>query len=202
MPRHSAPVPENFLASRDATLGALIEEHGPCPLVHEPGDPVYALVSAIIGQQISAQAARGIRTRFIERFGENTRTWPATIRRSGAARLRRLGLSRTKAAAIVTLARAIDDGELDIDALAELPNEAVHAELTSYKGVGPWTAEMFMLFGLRRLDVFTHGDLGLKRGIQIAYGLRKLPSERRLKDISRPWKPYRGIASWYLWRVA
>ena len=202
MLRQSAPEPETILASRDATLGALIEQHGPCPLVHEPRDPAFALVSAIIGQQISAPAARGIRTRFIERFGENTQAWPATIRRSGAARLRRLGLSRTKAATIVTLARAIDDGELEFDALAALPDAAVHAELTSYKGVGAWTAEMFMLFGLRRLDVFTHGDLGLKRGIRIAYGLRKLPSVRRLKDISRPWKPYRGIASWYLWRVA
>lgn len=202
MSRQPTPVPETFLASHDATLGALIEEHGPCPLVHEPGDPMYALVSAIIGQQISTQAASGIRTRLMERFSEDTRTWPATIRRSGPARLRKLGLSRTKAAAIVTLARAIDDGALDFDTLSALSDAEVLAQLTCYKGVGPWTAEMFLLFGLRRLDVFTHGDLGLKRGIQIAYGLRKLPSERRLKDISRPWKPYRGIASWYLWRVA
>ena len=202
MPRQSEPQPERILASRDATLRALIKQHGPCPLVHEPGDPTFALISAIIGQQISTHAARGIRTRFMERFSEDTRVWPAKIRRSGAVRLRRIGLSRTKAGAIATLARAIDNGELDFAALAERPDAEVRAELTSYKGVGPWTAEMFMLFGLRRLDIFTLGDLGLKRGIQIAYGLRKLPSERRLNDISRPWKPYRGIASWYLWRVA
>ncbi len=202
MARQSAPVPETILASRDATLGALIERHGPCPLAHEPGDPAYALISAIISQQISTHAARGIRTRFIERFGDDTRAWPQKIRRSSVARLRRLGLSRTKAQAIETLACAMEAGELDFDALTALPDGEVHAELTGYKGVGPWTAEMFMLFGLRRLDTFTYGDLGLKRGIQIAYRLRKLPSERRLTDISRPWKPYRGIASWYLWRVA
>lgn len=201
MTKSSARTPETILASRDVTLRALIKQHGPCPLAREPGDPTFALFSAIISQQISTHAANSIRKRFIALFGTKTNTWATKIKRRSESELRNVGLSRSKATAVLTLAGALADHLLDLSELRELSDKKVIEELTSYKGVGPWTAEMVLLFGLRRLDTFSHGDLGIRRGLQIAYRLRKLPSVRRMNEISRPWKPYRGVASWYIWRV-
>jgi len=201
MRQSSENTPETILASRDPTLRALIRQHGLCPLAREPGDPIFALFSAIISQQISTHAANSIRGRFIALCGDKTNVWATKIKRRSESELRDIGLSRSKATAVLTLAEALADHTLDFAKLSGLSDKEVIGELTQYKGVGPWTAEMVMLFGLRRLDIFTHGDLGIKRGIQIAYQLRKLPSSRRMNEISRPWKPYRGIASWYMWRV-
>lgn len=193
---------ERTLSAQDAVLGALIDRHGPCPLTRESGDPWYALVSAIISQQISTSAARGIRARFLERFGEDSAGWAERVARTSEERLRALGLSRTKAGAIRALARGVRSGKLDFETLARAPDDEVAQCLTAYRGVGPWTAEMFLLFGLRRLDIFAAGDLGIRRGMQTSYRLRKLPSERRMREISRHWRPYRGVACWYMWRAA
>ncbi|MEM7543137.1 MAG: hypothetical protein AAF384_16355 [Pseudomonadota bacterium] len=198
----SEKTPLELLATQDPVMADLIVEYGSCPLLRGKGDPIDSLFGAIMGQQISANVARTLRSRFYERYGRKSSKWGEKLCRAQIAQLRKLGLSENKSRTIKALGTALANNELSAAKLRRASDEEVFATLTAFRGVGPWTAEIVLLSGLRRLDTFTYGDLGLKRGMQLAYGLRKLPSERRMREISKAWHPYRAVASWYLWQVA
>lgn len=155
----------------------------------------------IIGQQLSGKAADTIFARFKKLFPKGVIT-PRRILALTDEALRSVGLSGAKARAIRNLAEAVASGELDLKRLPERSNEQVLAELTKIKGIGPWTAEMILMFSLGREDVFSRGDLGLRKGIQQLYGLRAFPSEKRLRKITDAWSPYRTYAARVLWKLA
>ena len=190
------------LSRRDPVIGRLIRTHGPCGLAEaQHDDPFRALTRAIVGQQLSTRAAATIYARFValcsgERGGRLT---PQAVMRVSDAQLRAVGLSGQKLGYIRDLSARVLDGSLDLRSLDALDDDAVIAALTAVKGIGRWTAEMFLIFRLQRPDVLPLGDLGILKAVQRAYGLRSMPSPRRLTRIGESWRPYRSIACWYLW---
>jgi DNA-3-methyladenine glycosylase II len=192
---------ERYLAQRDPVLGAIIAEHGPCGLAraqHE--DPFTALVEAIVWQQLSGKAAATIYARVLALLPNGGPPTPDGLLAAAEGSLRAAGLSRAKTAYVRDLAARVRDGDVHLDALGVLEDEEVVAELTRIKGIGRWTAEMFLMFRLHRPDVLPVGDLGIVKAIERAYGLRKTPSPERMRKIAEPWRPYRSVATWYLWR--
>jgi DNA-3-methyladenine glycosylase II len=192
------------LRAADPVMAALIDRYeDPDGVVRRrgrlPGDAYGALVRAIVGQQLSSKAARTIFERLVERFGGRTPT-PRELLDADPDDLRGVGLSRAKVAYLRDLAEHIEDGELDLEALAEAPDEEVLAGLTAVKGLGPWTVDMFMIFHLGRPDVLPVGDLGIRRAVQVEYGLEELPDAAELTAIAEPWRPHRTLACLYLWR--
>ena len=187
-----------LLARRDPIIGALIKRHGKCGLAdaqHE--DAFVALVHAIVSQQLSTKAAATIARRFDALFDGAPN--PSAVARVQDEQLRAVGLSTQKVRYIRDLCERIADGSLPVDSLNELSDEDVIQRLTSVKGIGRWTAEMFLMFRLHRPDVLPVGDLGIVKAVQRAYGLRKVPRPERLTKIGEPWRPYRSVACWYLW---
>jgi DNA-3-methyladenine glycosylase II len=164
-----------------------------------PADPYGALLRAIVGQQLSTKAARTIYERLTALFGDRTPT-PQELLDADPDSLRQAGLSRAKVGYLRSLAEHVLDGELQLDRIAELPDEDVSAQLIAVKGLGQWTADMFLIFHLRRPDVLPVGDLGIRRAVQIAYGLPELPAPAELTRIAEPWRPHRSLASLLLWR--
>jgi DNA-3-methyladenine glycosylase II len=163
-------------------------------------DHYGALVRAIVGQQLSVHAARAIYGRLTERFGGRPPT-PSEILDDDPGELRAAaGLSRAKVAFLRSLAEHVSSGELELERLDELPDEEVIAELVAVKGLGTWSADMFLMFHLERPDVLPVGDLGIRRAIQRAYGLEELPQADQIERIAEPWRPYRTLACRYLWR--
>jgi DNA-3-methyladenine glycosylase II len=186
------------LARRDPVIGGLIKTHGACGLASaQHVDPFRALTHAIIAQQLSTKAAATIEGRFAALFGG--KVTPAAVGHVSDADLRAVGLSSQKIGYVRDLCARIHDGSLVLDTLGELPDAAVVEALTQVKGIGRWTAEMFLMFRLQRPDVLPVGDLGIVKAVQRAYGLRKAPSPDRLMRIGQSWRPYRSIACWYLW---
>ena len=193
------------LRKSDPVMRDIIRRVGPCLLgsAQDRGGPARdhygALVRAIVGQQISTSAARSIYGRLVDRFGGRTPT-PAELLADDPEELRAAaGLSRAKAGFLRDLAAHIERGELVLEDLDGLSDEEVSDQLTQVKGVGQWTADMFLIFHLGRPDVLAIGDLGLRRAAKIEYRLRKLPEEKRFVALARPWRPWRSVASWYLW---
>jgi DNA-3-methyladenine glycosylase II len=184
-------------------IGGLIDERGPIdPRRDRRGsrpDPYEALARAIVGQQLSTKAAGSIWKRLQAAFGGRTPA-PAELLAVAPEKLRDAGLSRAKVGFLRDLADRIEGGELELARLAELPDEDVVAELIQIKGVGRWTAEMFLIFHLGRPDVVSTGDLGIRRAVQVAYGLDELPGPHDLERIAEPWRPHRTLACLYLWR--
>ncbi len=163
-------------------------------------DHYGALVRAIVGQQLSTRAARAIFARLTERFGGRTPS-PDEVLADDPEELRAAaGLSRAKAGYLRSLAEHVRDGSLELDLLDELPDERVLAELTAVRGLGEWTAQMFLIFGLERPDVLPTGDLGIRRAVALHYELPDLPAPPELERIAAPWRPHRSLASRYLWR--
>ena len=186
-----------LLARRDPVIGDLMRRHGACGLAEsQHTDPFTALVHAIIGQQLSTKAAATIRRRFDALFDALT---PEAVARVGDDRLRGVGLSGQKLAYIRDLCARISSGALPLDHLEQLSDAEIVEKLTQVKGIGRWTAEMFLMFRLHRPDVLPVGDLGIVKAVQRAYGLRKPPTPERLTRIGEPWRPYRSVACWYLW---
>ena len=187
-----------LLARRDPVIRDLIRRHGPCGLAdaqHE--DAFTALVHAIISQQLSTKAAATIARRFDALFqGPPT---AAAVARVDDVQLRAVGLSSQKIRYIRDLCGRITDGSLPLHKVNELTDEDVIQSLTQVKGIGRWTAEMFLMFRLHRPDVLPVDDLGILKAVQRAYGLRKMPRAERLTRIGEPWRPYRSVACWYLW---
>ena len=194
---------DRALMKADRVLRKVMEEQGPIdPETDRRGsrpDPYEALARAIVGQQLSTKAARSIWERLQGQFGGKTPT-PEQLLRKRPETLRKAGLSNAKVAFLRDLASRVKSGELDLKALAKLPDEDVIAELIEVKGIGSWTAEMFLIFHLARPDVVSVGDLGIRRATQIAYGLDDLPGPEDLERIADEWRPHRTLACLYLWR--
>jgi DNA-3-methyladenine glycosylase II len=194
---------DEHLHSVDHVLRRLIDEGGPIdPDADRRGsrpDPYAALARAIVGQQLSTKAARSIWERLVGILG-GTFPPPAELLAAAPETIRAAGLSRSKVGFLRDLAEQVEDGRLDLRRLAGLPDEDVIATLTEVKGIGGWTAEMFLIFHLARPDVVSTGDLGIRRAVQIAYGLDDLPGPTDLERIAEPWRPHRTLACLYLWR--
>jgi DNA-3-methyladenine glycosylase II len=186
------------LARRDPVIAALIRTHGDCGLARaQHTDPFHALVQAIISQQLSTAAARTIGKRLRGLYDGGMTA--ASIGSTPDAHLRSVGLSPQKVGYMRDLCAKVQSGELALGSLDSLPDDGVIAALTQVKGIGRWTAEMFLMFRLHRPDVLPVGDLGIVKAIQKQYRLRKPPSGERLVEIGEAWRPYRSVACWYLW---
>ena len=186
------------LARRDPVMRDLMRAHGPCRLGdRQHSDPFKALVRAIVGQQLSTKAAATIFRRFEGLFERFPR--PADVRRVSDEQLRSVGLSGQKVAYLRDLCARVEDERLRPDDLDHLHDDAVVEVLTQVKGIGRWTAEMFLIFRLQRPDVLPVGDLGIVTAVQRVYKLRTPPSPDRLRRIGDAWRPYRSVACWYLW---
>jgi DNA-3-methyladenine glycosylase II len=187
-----------LLARRDPVLRDLMRRYGPCGLAAaQHADPFRALVHAIISQQLSTKASATIEARFAALFGGAPS--PDAVAAVADERLRAVGLSAQKLGYVRDLCRRVEDGSLPLSALDTLPDDEVIAALTQVKGIGRWTAEMFLMFRLHRPDVLPVGDLGIVKAVQRAYRLRTVPSPARLQRLGEVWRPYRSVACWYLW---
>jgi DNA-3-methyladenine glycosylase II len=194
---------DEHLRSVDHVIKGLIDEGGPIdPETDRRGSRPHAyqaLARAIVGQQLSTKAAASIWGRVTELFEGETPSPRQLIEVDGEA-LRNAGLSWSKVGFLKDLAERVEDGRLDLDHLSELSDEDIVAELIEIKGVGRWTAEMFLIFHLGRPDVVSTGDLGIRRAMQIAYGMEELPGPSEMERIAEPWRPNRTLACLYLWR--
>jgi len=186
------------LARRDPVIRDLIRRFGECGLARaQRTDAFRALLRAIIGQQLSTRAAATIDARVAALF--DGRPTAAAIAATPDDTLRAAGISPQKLGYIRDLCARTLDGSLALEKLSSLPDEDVIAALTSVKGIGRWTAEMFLMFRLHRPDVLPVGDLGLVKAVQRAYRLRLAPTPARLTRLGENWRPYRSVACWYLW---
>jgi DNA-3-methyladenine glycosylase II len=194
------------LAASDPTMAALMERVGEIDLEtrlrrrseEAPPDAYGALLRAIVGQQLSTKAARTIYLRVLDIFGGRTPS-PQQLLDAREADLRGAGLSGRKVEYIQDLARHVLSGELELDRLGELSDELAIEEIVAVRGLGQWTAEMFLIFHLERPDVLSGGDLGIRKAIQIEYGLEEMPSPQEAVALSERWSPHRSLASLYLW---
>lgn len=198
----AGPKARKALSEADPVMARLIEKNGAVvrrELGRErPGDAYGTLLRAIVGQQLSSKAAATIYKRVLDRFGGHAPT-PRQLLKADPDELRTAGLSRAKVAYLRDLAEHVEEGTLELERLPELPDEEVAALLTAIKGLGQWTADMFLIFHLGRPDILPVGDQGIRRAIQLEYGLRKLPDAKRMRQIARPWQPHRTLACLYLW---
>jgi DNA-3-methyladenine glycosylase II len=187
---------QRHLARRDAVLQPLIRAIGPCTLRHNP-DHFAILVRAIISQQISSKAAIAIGNRLLEKVKSFR---PKRLLAASEDDLRGAGLSRGKQLSIRDLAEKCQSRAVPIKKLADMSDADVVETLTQVRGIGPWTAEMFLIFSLGRLDVLPVGDYGLRAGVQKHYALSELPKKDTLHELTQSWKPFRTIGTWYIWR--
>ncbi|HEX2932795.1 MAG TPA: DNA-3-methyladenine glycosylase 2 family protein [Candidatus Binatia bacterium] len=190
-------IAERRLARTDPVMRRLISRHGRCPLADREFEPFHMLANSIISQQLSTKAAATIKQRVGVIVGV-----PFQIEKILAVspeQLRSAGLSAAKARYIRELAERVSDGRLNFAELVACDDESVIEKLIEVPGIGRWTAEMFLLFGLKRLDVLALGDAGLQRAARLLYG-KKRKSLALLPRVAEAWRPYRSIASWYLWR--
>jgi DNA-3-methyladenine glycosylase II len=188
------------LRAADPRLAAVIERHGH-PTITPRKDPIQSLARAVVSQQLSGKAADTIWGRFVALYPRSKFPTPAQILATDDAKLRGAGLSGAKAAAIKDLARHVIDKKLVPAQLPKLDDAGVSAMLLPVRGIGPWSVDMFLMFFLARPDVLPVGDLGIRKGMQKHFGLRKLPEAKRMLELATPWRPYRTIASWYMWRL-
>jgi len=188
------------LRAADPRLGAVIERHGH-PTITQRKDPIQSLARAIVSQQLSGKAADTIWGRFVALYPKAKFPAPAALLATEDAKLRGVGLSGAKAAAIKDLARHVIENKVVPARLPKLTDAEVSAMLLPVRGIGPWSVDMFLMFFLARPDVLPVDDLGIKKGMQQHFGLRKLPEAERMIKLAAPWRPYRTIASWYMWRL-
>jgi DNA-3-methyladenine glycosylase II len=186
------------LRKADEVMREIIHRVGPVKLRLEQ-NRFAMLVRSIISQQISTSAARSIRGRLEDLLAPGSIT-PGDIVTLKAQQLRSVGLSGQKVSYIQDLAGRVHSGEVNLRQIGRLTDERVIERLTRVRGIGHWTAQMFLMFSLGRPDVFPHGDLGIRSAIRRAYGLDELPDRKQSEEIARPWHPHATIASWYLWR--
>ena len=194
------------LAATDPTMAALIERVGGIDIEtrlkrrseERPADAYGALLRAIVGQQLSTKAARTIYGRVRDLFGGTTPS-PEQLLEASEKDLRACGLSGRKVEYIRDLAAHVLSGELELDRLGELSDEEAIEEIVAVRGLGQWTAEMFLIFHLERPDVLSGGDLGIRKAIQIEYELAEMPTPQRVLEIGEAWRPHRSLASLYLW---
>jgi DNA-3-methyladenine glycosylase II len=188
------------LTTADPTLATVIDQVGNCRLdqVQMQGDLLFALCRSIIFQQLSTKAAQTIHQRFLEHY--DSKLTAPTILQTEDETLRAVGLSRQKIIYIKDLAQKVQSDLPNLNTLMEWDDEAIIAALTQVKGIGKWTVQMLLIFRLHRWDVLPVDDLGIRTAVQRLYGFTELPKQKQVEQLGEPWKPYRAIASWYLWR--
>jgi DNA-3-methyladenine glycosylase II len=194
------------LAAADPVMAELIERIGDIDRTERlrrrreerPADAYGALLRAIVGQQLSTKAARTIHLRVLDLFGGATPT-PEQLLEASEENLRSAGLSGRKVEYLRDLAAHVVSGELELERLEELSDEEAIAEIVAVRGLGQWTAEMFLLFHLERPDVLSGGDLGIRKAVQLEYGLEEIPAPPEVLEIGEAWRPHRSLASLYLW---
>ncbi|MEM2161087.1 MAG: DNA-3-methyladenine glycosylase [Candidatus Nitrosotenuis sp.] len=182
---------------KDRRLAKVIDQVGEYSITITK-NPYESLVEAIITQQLSGKAADSISTRFRGIYGKFPK--PVDVLKTPNSKLRKAGLSYMKVSYIKDLSERVESKELRLSYMKKLSDEEVIEQLVQVKGIGRWTAEMFLIFNLGRLDVLPIGDLGLKKGIQRLYSLSELPQKEQMEKIAKRWRPYRSVATWYLWR--
>jgi DNA-3-methyladenine glycosylase II len=184
------------LSAADPVIGSLVARH-PGLTLGSRGDAFQTLARAIVGQQISVKAAHSVWERFAAAAREVT---PQRVARMSVARLRGCGLSGQKAGYLLDLSARFANGTIAVTRWHDMDDDALIADLIQVKGIGRWTAEMFLMFYLTRPDVFPLGDLGLQRALRLHYNRGRVLSTRRIAALSRLWSPWRTVATWYLWR--
>ena len=189
---------QKHLCKRDDVLKALIGRVGPCTLAHDP-DGFAVLARSIISQQISTKAAAAIRGRLIKTLGRSGLR-PRSILKQTDEAMRAAGLSANKVRCLRDLAEKCLAGDVPLKSLPDMTDEEVIERLLPVRGIGRWTAELFLIFGLGRLDVFPIGDYGLRAGVRNQYALTDLPDKAALTRIGELWRPYRSIGTWFIWR--
>ncbi|MDE0260991.1 MAG: DNA-3-methyladenine glycosylase [Bryobacterales bacterium] len=189
---------DEHLARACPHMARLVREHGPCALQLHP-EPFQMLVRSITAQQISGAAARSI-IRRLEGTIKPARITSAAVADCGEESLRRAGYSARKASYLLGLAREVLDGSLDFDSLATRPDDEIVERLTKLRGIGVWTAQMYLIFCLGRPDVLPYDDLGVRQALKNFHGLEELPRKREAIELAVPWRPYASVASWYCWR--
>lgn len=187
------------LHDADPRLRPLIAKHGP-PAIAPRKDPFGSLARAIVGQQLSGAAATTIWNRVLAGYGGKVPK-PAAILATPDADLRAAGLSGAKTAAIKDLARHVLEKKLQPRRLPAATDEEIAEMLLPVRGIGPWSVDMFLMFSLARPDILPVGDLGIRKGMQKHFGLRKLPEADRMQKLAAPWRPFRTVACWYMWRL-
>lgn len=188
------------LADHDKQLAILVKKYGPCQI--NPHDDHYGqLVRGIVGQQLSVKAAQAIWLRVLTHFDDKTPT-PKQLLAAETEALRACGLSYSKISYIKDLATHVMDGKLNLPHIATMPNDELIEQLTAVKGIGQWSAHMFMIFGLGRLDILPTGDLGVRKAMMRLYDLPSLPDPNGCESIAsnNGWHPYESVAAWYLWQ--
>jgi DNA-3-methyladenine glycosylase II len=190
------------LMRRDPRLRALMTRVGPCRLADpRPETPFVGLVRVILSQQLSGRVADTIFRRVAALGASGRPPTPARMLKLEPTALRAAGVSGPKIAYLKDLAAHVADGRLDFAALDDLPDGDVIDAITAVKGLGRWSAEMYLLFRLRRPDVWPIGDLGIVKGVQKLLDMTRPPAPRTLERVAKPWRPYRSVAAWYLWRI-
>ncbi len=189
---------ERHLRSSCPHMRRLVKTHGPCEIKVRP-DPFQMLVASITSQQISGAAARSILGR-LERGVGRAGITSASVRACGEADLRTFGYSARKASYLMGLAVEVADGHLDLSGLQDLDDSDVVARLVRLRGIGEWTAHMFLIFSLGRPDVLAHSDLGVRQAIRSFHGLERLPTKAQVLKLAAPWRPFASVACWYCWR--
>ena len=192
---------ETHLSGVDPVMAALVARHGPCQLGARPRDPFHTLCTSIISQQLSTKAADTIQQRVHALLKADPYLQPGHFQRVRHAQLRKCGLSNAKARWMVEIARRTRVGEFSFERLAALDDEAAIEALDALPGIGRWSAEMYLMFALDRLDIFAMDDVGLRRGVNRLYAKGRKLGDRRTLAITKAWAPYRSVASWYLWRL-
>lgn len=192
------PKAQRHLSRQDAVLKSLIGRVGPCTLQHNP-DGFAVLARSIVSQQISTKAALAISGRLLKELGRSGLR-PRALLKLTDEQMRRAGLSAMKVRSLRDLADKCVAGEVPLKKLPDMSDEEVIEKLLPVRGIGRWTAEMFLIFSLGRLDVFPMGDFGLRAGVRNQYGLGDLPDKATLTRIGEVWRPYRSVGTWFIWR--
>jgi DNA-3-methyladenine glycosylase II len=187
----------NHLSKSDPILRAIIGRVGPCRMEYGPPE-FHSLAESIVYQQLNGRAAETIFDRFTALAGDPVT--PAGILKLSELQMRSVGLSKQKSSYLRDMAERAVRGDLDFGKLHQLSDDEVISHLTQVKGVGTWTAQMFLMFTLKRPNVLPTGDLGVQMAIKKHYNKRKLPKPLQMEKIARAWEPYRSVACWYLWR--
>lgn len=189
---------DRHLRGADRRWPAILDRIGPCPLQPRT-DRFQALAGAILSQQISTRASQSIRAKLMAALSD--RLEPDRLLALSADHFRASGISRSKEAYLRDLSDAVATGRLDLAALDSAPDDEVIAQLTAIKGIGVWTAQMYLIFTLNRPDILPVGDLGIRVGLQLFHGLAETPKPAECPPLAEPWGPHRTLAMWYLWRL-
>ncbi|KAH7520026.1 DNA-3-methyladenine glycosylase 1 [Ziziphus jujuba] len=190
----------SHLRSSDPLLGTLIDAYRP-PAFDSDRSPFLALAKSILYQQLAYKAAKSIYTRFVSLCGGEDLVLPDAVLSLSVQQLRDIGVSGRKASYLHDLSSKYKNGTLSDSSILDMDDDTLSTMLTMVKGIGAWSVHMFMIFSLHRPDVLPVGDLGVRKGVRLLYGLKELPRPLEMEDLCGKWKPYRSVGSWYMWRL-